>query len=273
MPPRRNRVQDPKDQESRVQHGPYQGLNNHVQSAQQGFNLLWLGDIKCFQNFDNSSDLMNGFQIRAYKFSDQSVKSSVLKILRTTNSSALTKHSYWRKVRTTQDFSLAKTCGGSRIPNMGTKGHPEALSDRSESSDQSLAKLSDATSVPNVNFPMISSSEVSNGCCNAFNEKELKVNKACKALNATGHKLRVDVNDGQLYCSLRLVSCSLRLVLREGYRPDLMTSAMRRRFIKLERSVLMQRLSEIAKLLSSAVCCVVEVELRIVVEILVLAFV
>ncbi|KZV19766.1 hypothetical protein F511_06297 [Dorcoceras hygrometricum] len=33
------------------------------------------------------------------------------------------------------------------------------------------------------------------------------------------------------------------------------------------------RLSEIAKLLSSAVCCVVEVELRIVVEILVLAFV
>ncbi|KZV46637.1 hypothetical protein F511_38752 [Dorcoceras hygrometricum] len=55
-------------------------------------------------------------------------------------------------------------------------------------------------------------------------------------------QLRVDVNDGQLYCSLRLVSCSLRLVLREGYRPDLMTSAMRRRFIKLERSVLMQRL-------------------------------
>ncbi|KZV15833.1 hypothetical protein F511_07780 [Dorcoceras hygrometricum] len=55
-------------------------------------------------------------------------------------------------------------------------------------------------------------------------------------------QLRVDVNDGQLYCSLRLVSCSLRLVLREGYQPDLMTSAMRRRFIKLERSVLMQRL-------------------------------
>ncbi|KZV56650.1 hypothetical protein F511_02149 [Dorcoceras hygrometricum] len=39
-----------------------------------------------------------------------------------------------------------------------------------------------------------------------------------------------DVNDGQLYCSLRLVSCSLQLVLRESYRPDLMTSAVRRRF-------------------------------------------
>ncbi|KZV58517.1 hypothetical protein F511_26464 [Dorcoceras hygrometricum] len=36
-------------------------------------------------------------------------------------------------------------------------------------------------------------------------------------------QLRVDVNDGKLYCSLRLVSCSLRLVLREGYRLDLMT--------------------------------------------------
>ncbi|KZV26314.1 protein ASPARTIC PROTEASE IN GUARD cell 2-like [Dorcoceras hygrometricum] len=55
-------------------------------------------------------------------------------------------------------------------------------------------------------------------------------------------QLRANVNDGQLYCSLRLVSCSLRLVLREDYRPDLMTYEMRRRFIKLERSVLMQRL-------------------------------
>ncbi|KZV50454.1 hypothetical protein F511_18973 [Dorcoceras hygrometricum] len=35
-------------------------------------------------------------------------------------------------------------------------------------------------------------------------------------------QLRVDVNDGQLYCSLRLVSCSLRIVLREDYRSDLM---------------------------------------------------
>ncbi|KZV17474.1 hypothetical protein F511_12580 [Dorcoceras hygrometricum] len=42
--------------------------------------------------------------------------------------------------------------------------------------------------------------------------------------------------------SLRLISCNLRLVLLEGYRPDLMTSAMQRRFIKLERKVLMQRL-------------------------------
>ncbi|KZV38429.1 hypothetical protein F511_41314 [Dorcoceras hygrometricum] len=32
-----------------------------------------------------------------------------------------------------------------------------------------------------------------------------------------------NVNDGQLYCSSRLVSCSLQLVLRESYRPDLMT--------------------------------------------------
>ncbi|KZV22292.1 Calcium-transporting ATPase 2, plasma membrane-type [Dorcoceras hygrometricum] len=68
-------------------------------------------------------------------------------------------------------------------------------------------------------------------------------------------QLRVDVNDGQLYCSLRLVSCSLRLVLSEGYRPDLMTSAMRRRFIKLERNVLMQRL-EVAIQISRA-CLVV----------------
>ncbi|KZV16902.1 hypothetical protein F511_35312 [Dorcoceras hygrometricum] len=53
-------------------------------------------------------------------------------------------------------------------------------------------------------------------------------------------QLRVVVNDGQLYCSLRLVSSSLWLVLRKVYRPDLLTSAMRRRFIKLERNVLMQ---------------------------------
>ncbi|KZV15600.1 hypothetical protein F511_41283 [Dorcoceras hygrometricum] len=62
----------------------------------------------------------------------------------------------------------------------------------------------------------IESSEVRNGCCSAFNEKEIKVNKACKALNAKGHKVQHCQNFSEAFTTA-ICFVSNGLNLHRGY--------------------------------------------------------